>query len=368
MLETPCYVYDVPTLSATAEKFKAALGAFPILSLKANPNTDLVLRIKHLQGGVEVASLEELNSVAKSDRIFINTPAMDRNLMRAGLGVKATFIIDDISQLDELDELIGMRPQVEVLLRLNAGVIAEFLPGNQLPSLRADHFGMDWPTALDAIHRIKASPGRLKLLGWHLFAGSHTFERVGVCVASAAPALVAAMEAAWGAPISLINLGGGFPEAINWKEADFEPYRRLLTNIPPHISVLHESGRGLFSSCGVFATTVLRVKRLHGKTIAVCDGGINQAFLLCQTENTFRRPKAPMLFRRRSGGSIGDSSDEKTQLVGSSCCRDDVIGEFSGPAPCPGDVFLFADCGAYHATYTVAPFLSLKKARQYVLA
>jgi diaminopimelate decarboxylase len=368
-LETPCYVYDIATLTATMEWFESALGAPPIVSLKANPNTDLLLRIQHLQDGVEVASLDELNSVAKSGRIFINTPAMDRNLMRAGIGAKATFIVDDISQINDLDELLGARPAIDLLLRLNASVVEGFLPNARFPSIRSDHFGMDWTTALAAIERMKARTGRFRLLGWHLFAGSYTFERVGLSIARAAPELSAAMEAAWGAPIGLINLGGGFSEDLVVKGGfDFDAYRRLLSEVPPHIRVLHESGRGIFASCGFFAATVLRVKRLNGRSIAVCDGGINQAFLLCQTENTFRRPRVPLMISRQSSMPSAKSECVKTLLVGSSCSRDDVIGEIDGPLPQPGDICLFANCGAYHATYTVAPFLSLKRARQYVLA
>lgn len=367
-LDTPCYVYDVPTLTATVQQFGSMLGAPPVVSLKANPDIDLIMRMQHLQNSVEVASSEELNAVAGSGQIFINTPAMDRNLMRAGIGAKAIFILDDISQIDDLEELTGSRPATSVLLRLNSSVLRNFLPDAGLPSLRTDHFGMDWPTALAAMERLRASPNRLRLLGWHLFAGSYTFERLGLDIARAAPMLVEAMESAWRAPISLINLGGGFPESISPGRFDIDTYRDLLARIPSHVRVLHESGRGLFASCGVFATSILRVKRLNGRTIAICDGGINQAFLLCQTEKVFRRPNTPLLLRRSAPASDTDISQEKTLLVGSSCSRDDVIGEIDGPAPCPGDICLFADCGAYHATYTVTPFLSLKKARHYVLA
>lgn len=127
-LDTPCYVYDVPTLTATVQQFGSMLGAPPVVSLKANPDIDLIMRMQHLQNSVEVASSEELNAVAGSGQIFINTPAMDRNLMRAGIGAKAIFILDDISQIDDLEELTGSRPATSVLLRLNSSVLRNFLP------------------------------------------------------------------------------------------------------------------------------------------------------------------------------------------------------------------------------------------------
>jgi hypothetical protein len=44
-----------------------------------------------------------------------------------------------------------------------------------------------------------------------------------------------------------------------------------------------------------------------------------------------------------------------------------VIGPATGAALPVGDICAFANCGAYHSTYTVSSFLGLKSAQHYVI-
>ncbi|MDR2031418.1 MAG: hypothetical protein LBP86_03980 [Azoarcus sp.] len=365
-LQTPCYVYDVGRCVRDGKALVEALGGPLVVSLKANPNVDLCMRIRHLQGGIEVASLKELHTVSKADNVFVNSPVLDRSLIRVALSVRATFIIDNPGQLDDILDLQGTRPAVRIMLRLNAqAILSHFLGPDGMPSLRGDHFGLDWPGAMALVDKVKEHPGRLQCLGFHLFAGSHAFPRVGMQIAELAPVMVAAMEARHGAEITVINLGGGFSEVWQSGNFDFAAYRERLAALPGRITVYHESGRGLFAGCGVFASTVIRTKIVAGRHYAVCDGGLAQGFLLCQTENPFRKLRHPRVVRTASAAAT--APDVHTLLVGPSCSRDDVIGEVTGAPLAPGDICLFDNCGAYHSTYTPSGFLGLEEARQYVL-
>lgn len=365
VFESPCYIYDPAKLRKNISSLEESVGTPFILSIKANPGVDLNLRLTDRKAGVEVASLNELNLVANSEKIYINNPSMDKNLMRAGIAAKAFFIIDNQQQLQQLIALSGNRPLQPVILRCNVGVVAELLP--HAPAIRKDHFGMDLDSLMAITHFIR-NHEKVQLMGFHLFGGSHTFHRFAQVIAEAALALLPRIEAAYGSSISLVNLGGGFSEQWREHQSLFPSYREMLARFPAHISVVHEAGRAAFSSCGVFMTTVVATKRIADQHYAICDGGMNQSFLLCQTENNFRKMRQPYRVRPKGQPESDANNSQKTVLVGSTCSRDDVIGHYAGEDIQAGDILLFDYCGAYYSTYTVNRFLGLKEAAQYVIS
>lgn len=365
--QTPCYVYDVETIQRNYDDLRAALGTGLVVSMKANSQIDLLLRLGANATGIEAASLAELNMLIKTTgaKLFINNPHMDRNLIRAGLGAKGHFIVDSLAQLRAIHEHGANRSIEPVLLRLNSSVLKRFKP--DLGKLRGDHFGMDWDDACAAVDYIKTHADKLKLGGLHLFSGSYSFNRVALDLAGIAPQMVAEIEVRYGDQLTMLNLGGGFSD--NWRneEFDFARYRQLLAALPAHLALLHESGRGVFGSAGAFLTRVSNNKRIDQQHYTICDGGIAQNFLLCQTENQFRKPRAPHIFRPQ--GEAPDAAQVQPLFVGSSCNRDDVIGQSAQAIAQPqiGDICIFDRCGAYNATYTVSKFLGLPEPQIYVI-
>lgn len=364
--QSPCYIFDPALINENLDKLEACLGTNVIISVKANPNVDINLRLTHHQGGFEVASLKELNLAAHAPRVYINNLSMDRNLMRAGIAANAYFIVDTLQQLNNLVELAGNRPLKPIILRCNVGVIAQLQP--DAPAIRKDHFGMDLETLFEAIQIIRQND-RLTLHGFHLFAGSHTFLRFGELVAETALLLLPKIEEWYGDKITLVNLGGGFSEHWTEQMEGFDKYCARLARFPSHITLVHEAGRAIFACGGVFMTKVVATKRVTGQHYTICDGGMNQNFLLCQTENRFRKLRQPCLVPQ-GASAIADSAGGagRSILVGSTCSRDDVIGQYGDRTPGPGDIFLFDYCGAYHSTYTVSHFLGLKEAVHYVIS
>ncbi|CQJ56190.1 Diaminopimelate decarboxylase [Yersinia intermedia] len=365
VFESPCYIYDPVQLKNNILTLEECVGTSVIISVKANPGVDLNLRLTDRKAGVEVASLTELNLVANSEKIYINNPSMDKNLMRAGIAAKACFIIDSQQQLQQLIALSGHRPLQPVILRCNVGVVADLL--TDAPTIRKDHFGMDLDSLMAITHFIRDHE-KVQLMGFHLFGGSHTFQRFAHAIAEAALALIPRIETAYGAPISLVNLGGGFSEQWWEHQSLFPAYRQVLARFPAHITLVHEAGRAAFSSCGVFMTRVVTTKRIADQQYAICDGGMNQSFLLCQTENSFRKMRQPHCVRPKGQSRPDAGTGQKTILVGSTCSRDDVIGHYVGEDIQAGDMLLFDYCGAYYSTYTVNRFLGLKEAAQYVIS
>lgn len=361
-IETPCYLYSVSQVAENYNKLKSALGTELIYSMKANNNVDLLMRCAHhLSGGIEIASIGEMNLVAggNSDK-YINNPSADKKFIRAAVASKATVIIDNLPQLLTLSEFVGKRPLKPVLLRLNSCLLSRFNPEH--PKVRPDQFGMDWDTACQAIELCKQN--QLPLAGFHIFNGSYGFTKHAFATAKAAIEIVDEIQTRYGQPLSFVNLGGGFAESNLEQDFDFAAYRELLTQFPDNIKLAHETGRGLMASAGYFATRVRYTKHIEHQQFAICDGGINQNFLLAKTENSFRKLKAPMVWSPHE-----QSEKSACTFVGSSCSKDDVIGrqDEHGATPQAGDICVYPDCGAYNASYTLTPFLKLPEAKIYII-
>ena len=361
-IQTPAFVYNADAVNARVAGLKSELGTDVIVSFKASNQLDLLLRLAPENfDGIEVASRGELHLIAgrNGPNVFVNTPAMDEQLVRAGISAQASFIVDTPDHLDMIARLKGKRTVNPVSLRLSNKLIAEICP--DAPTLRDDQFGMDMPQALQAI--AKAKELGLEINGLHLYAGPHTFRKAARFVVKTMKTVMVDIEAALGHDLEILNLGGGLEE--NWPDLnhDFEGYRALLAQLPARCRLIHEFGRAIFADCGVFAVRVQQVKQVMGQSYAICDGGMAQAFLLAQTENMMRKYRQP----RMLGRSPRPLSDGATTIVcGSTCSRDDVIGKIPSEVRA-GDVLIFDHCGAYTRTYSMNNFLQLGEARSYVV-
>ncbi len=365
-LDTPCYVFDAAAVESDYSDLKRALGTSLVVSLKANPNTDLFVRCAQtFVDGVELASQGELNVVVGRSQVpkFINTPAMDQTLMRAGIASRATLILDSRSQVEMLATLPPKARPLPVMLRLNAASLV----GNVAQPGGGDHFGMDVPEAMQAIVRLRAIGASVR--GLHVFAGSHSFKVWSPLIRTAIEELLPAVEAAAGAPLELVNVGGGFPEDWRAQPALLDDYRRSLNSLAGRVRIYHESGRGIFNGCGHFVTKVIAVKSVNGGRVVICDGGIAQCFMLAQTERVIKRFRRPVVVPMREAPPVAPAAQSgQVRVVGNSCNRADVVGELDPSLNVrPGDRLIFADCGAY-TTYSPTAFLNLKAANIYLVS
>jgi len=361
-VQTPAYIYSVDEVGRRLRALKDALRTTVIVSLKACPVQDIVSRIpSDLWDGVEVASRGELHMLAglRSRHLYVNTPALTESLARSALGAQATFIIDSPAHLALIQRLRGRREVQPVMLRLSNRLVNAH--DRDAPTLRHDQFGMDFKQACEAIDLARSLDIRVR--GFHLYAGPHTFGRASRFVVDAAVSLLGRLESHAGFRFQTVNLGGGLEETWSEKGYDFAAYRRELARFPAHIELVHEFGRAIFATAGCFAVRVLFAKSIDGQRYAVCDGGMAQAFLLAQTENILRKYRTPRIF-----GPVRQSASgkEKTIICGSTCSRDDVIGETFETVE-DGDVLLFDLCGAYFRSYAMNSFLQLGEANVYVV-
>lgn len=363
-LSTPAYLFDPAVAIQRYRALRQALGTRLVVSFKANNLADLLIRCGHaFTDGVELASIGELGIVTGriAQQRYVNNPAMDHGFMRAALISGCAFIIDSVEQARMLAALDMGQRKPQVWLRLNAGMIGEHAGASP-----GDHFGMDIGQARQAAAIIADSCATVA--GVHSFGGANTFTRDGQAHARNVRRAVDALRVGGSLSLLEINLGGGF--SLDWEDdlPGIAAYRQLLDELFAGESLTHEAGRAIFGRAGAFLTRVVAVKELGQRTIAVCDGGMAQNFLLASTEGMLRRFSTPSLLR--GGAALNLPEPVEVHYVGSSCNRQDVIGKhLSAPAsPSVGDIAVFGDCGAYNSSYTVRDFLKLPAARSYLRA
>jgi diaminopimelate decarboxylase len=361
-LETPCYLFDPGTVMADLQELRERLGTGVVVSVKASPVLDLLVRCNPAFGdGIEIASMGELNLTIGRLSVprFVNTPALDATLVAAALACKATLVADSPAQVAMIESAARKpaaqgRAPLGLLLRVNAASLL----GRGGPA--ADHFGMDLATLRAELARLAAAGDAVKVIGLHVFAGSLSFATQAAELVQRLAGLVGELRGT--APLELALVGAGLPP--DWRESglDFTAYRRALGDLQGQVRVLHEAGRAVFSRAGSFMTRVVGSKDLQGESVLVCDGGMAHCFALAQTEQFVRRRREPQLLR----ATTPDAPLRSHTVVGNSCNRADVIGQLQAPGtPAPGDLLLFEHCGAYHS-YSPTGFLNLRPARRYI--
>lgn len=358
---TPCYIYNPDIVAARYRALRDALRTKLIVSLKANPNSDLFSRCYHeFIDGVEVASQMELNVVVGRFRApkFVNNPSMDVQFLRAALASRVTVIVDNLNQVDMLIAEAGQLKPMPVLLRLNVGV------SNVIPSGAADHFGMDLAEARAAARRLRDAA--IEVAGCHFFAGSSSFGLRSGLAAKAVMRAAEAIESELDRHLTTVNFGGGFVSAWDDHPAAVINYSAELQSLHTRYTLVHEAGRAIFGKAGAFVTRVVATKILNGQSVVICDGGIAQNFLLCQTENVLRRRVSPTVIT--AAKAVREIAAVPVLIAGSTCSKSDVLGQCptDSVVPQPGDICLFENCGAYNHTYTVANFLGSKQAIVYI--
>ena len=359
--QTPCFVYSASDIRDNYCQLKAQLDTPLMMSIKANHCTDLLHLIRDQIDGFEVASEFELNLLAlmKSDCGFINNPSMSPEVMRKAVAARVTLTLDHPQQIPHL---IPLKQKLKpVCLRLSSALFLN--EGEALPK-RIDHFGMDKSALEDAIALLKKEG--IAVDGIHVFRGSHSFESSALDTAEKLPGIIEYIESQLGYALKTINLGGGFSAECLTGNFNFAAYRAALAPLSAY-QLMHESGRGIFASAGYFMTTVVATKRIADQQIIVCDGGMAQNFLLAQTEKPIKQYAKPEVCIR--SGSQRSVLDSTAKVVGSSCNREDVIGQLAPGSVLPeiGDMLIFSGCGAYNRTYSPIQFLGLTHAREYVM-
>ena len=261
------YVYDLAALRARAAAVRASLPASATLlyAVKANGHPAVVRTLAAACDGLEVASGGELRlaRAAGARRIVFGGPGKtDAELAAA----RAAGVLINAESVHELRRIAALGGEPEVVLRVNRPGAG--LPGSHAMTGTPTPFGLD-PADLAAA---LAVPG-VRIVGFHLHAGSNNLDG-----AAHAAFVVSSLDwarhtaAAYGIPLRVVNVGGGFGvDYLGGGAMDLTALRTVA--VPRGVELIFEPGRYLAADAGWYVAEVLDLKTTHGRTFAVLRGG-----------------------------------------------------------------------------------------------
>jgi diaminopimelate decarboxylase len=335
---TPLYAYDWAEIQARADSIWQAFGNLEGLqtrafyAMKANPNLNLLRRLRNLNFGFEACSGGELERAilagAPGSSVIMHGPGkLEADFVRA-LEVGATVALDSVN---ESSRIAKVAPKSRVLIRVNPGLRVS--THDHLATGNAESkFGVRLEDVPEAVSRAEKSG--LEVAGLHMHIGSHienpedyteALERVSGLAVQIGPRPV-------------FDMGGGFGLHFN-----LEPLAKLGQQAASRFQAKElwfEPGRFLVASSGALVVRVLEVKQTARKFAAI-DAGMSELI-------------RPMLYGavHPVTSLVTDPRElETVDLAGPACESGDVLArDVSLPKPQIGDLLAVGTAGAYGAS------------------
>lgn len=348
--QTPALVLDFDIIRQAYSRF---LDAFPsaqvFYAMKANANPQILQLMVEMQGGLEVASLAELEKAldagATGEQIICSNPIKNPAFLQRlhEIGVYA-MVVDSTY---EVVKVAQYAPNSRVYVRLAVDNHGSVLP-------LAGKFGVSADEALALFDQARECG--LQPIGLTFHVGSQCLSVNNWVNAIRACGDVWREAEARGHRFSFLNIGGGYPVGHYHTESiptiddigrlAMAAVRDYIPQVPDMMLVL-EPGRGLVGEAGRLLAQVEGKAMRGDETWLYLDVGVFNG--LMETFEGFPPVVLPL------NGYVNGNSRPYT-LAGPSCDSCDVVGR---NIPLPeihiGDRLVFYDAGAYTMEYAV-PF------------
>ena len=375
---SPCYLFFESIVVNQAQKLRASLERIQVhYAVKANPHPAILLAMRRLGLGADVASGHELQAVLDAGfdpaRIEFSGPGKTAAELEQALGARIGSInVESLGELDALAALsrrFGLRPRIG--LRVNPSIEAK----SGLKMAGATQFGLSEEDLEIALAAMQPASFPLDFVGLHLHVGSQILDS-GSVLEIFRVALDVAQRVArrTGRPLSKLNFGGGFGVTYfpGQEQLDLTAVgSKLAVLLGEHSSsgsgiedamLIIEPGRYLVAEAGVYVTRILYRKTTRGREFAIVDGGMHHNYLLAGgmgqvlRRNFFFDVLTP-------GGHAVPAPSYKLNVAGCLCSPQDLLLQ---DAPCPqrahpGDWVVFFNCGAYGSSASPVNFLGHPK-------
>ncbi|MCG6498013.1 type III PLP-dependent enzyme [Kitasatospora sp. A2-31] len=371
---SPLYVYDLDRVTRAAADLRAALPERARLyySLKANPHPELVRTLRTAGCLPEICSTGELAAALSAgfegaDCLYGGPGKTAQELREALAAGVRTFSVESPADLRRVGaEARALGVTARCLLRINgtgagAGVGLRMTGG-------ASQFGHDIADGLPDLAEFTVAG--TELCGLHFFPLTNAADPAGLLAeAVASIRTAAALEAHWGLPLRMLDLGGGFacPYAAPGERPHYQALREPLTaaldeHLPgwrERLELAFESGRYLVGDSGRLICTVTEVKESRGTAYGVLDSGINHLGGLSGVGRLPSLRAEPLRLAGSAAVADGAVGTRRVALVGPLCTPADVISRAAETVPpLAGDLLAVPNVGAYGATASLLGFLS----------
>ena len=345
---TPLYVFDIRALRLRLVSLRRRLPPAVRLCFAAKANPFLLPALCGLVERFEVCSPGEAQICARAhipaaQQVIsgvYKTPAVMERMLAQKNGPRL-FTVESMRQFHLLSGLAARyERRIQVLLRLTSG----------------NQFGME-REEIEQIVCTRAEHPFVSIRGLQFFSGTQKgslrrLQRELEMVDN----FLCTLQETHDFAMQELEFGPGFPVRYfvgeEWDEDAFlTGFRALLGSLRCGARVTLELGRSIAADCGTYLTRVVDVKRNRGENYAIVDGGMHQLAYYGQSM-AMRHPYCHV-FPPREGET------ENWNLCGSLCTANDMLVKQLPVAGLRcGDVFAFANTGAYCMTEGISLFLS----------
>jgi diaminopimelate decarboxylase len=377
---TPVYVYDLDVVLERAAWLREAFGErFGIsYSVKANPNIELLRRLRPAIAGFDASSYAEVERIiaagAPTSGVTFSGPAKrEEELRRAisrGVGELVVESMDEAVVASRLATSMGVTQTV--LVRINPMRLPRTFSVTMAG--RASQFGVDEEVMEPALDAIQGLPG-LDLAGFHIYSGTNSVEAeaiaenfgifVDIFQRAAAHAGIAPRKLVFGSGFGIAYVPGQPELDVETMPGLINPMIDTLRQDPrfANTKCALEMGRWLVGPAGWLLTRVVRAKSSRGTEFRACDAGFNNHLVACGMMGTVIRRNWRFDNLSHPQGEVG-----RYTLVGPLCTTIDVLASAVDlPEPRVGDVIAVAQSGAYGLTASPTRFISHPEPREILL-
>src|SRR5262249_50165883 len=287
---TPTYVYSTATLQRHFRVFDGAFAGRKRLvcySVKANSNLAVLRALASWGAGADIVSGGELHralraGIAPSKIVFSGVGKRDEEIEQALAAGILAFNVESLEELEAIDRVAGRASKrAPIALRVNPDVDAETHPYIST-GLKKNKFGVSVDAAREAYRRARSLPN-VVVKGIDCHIGSQLTKTAPFRDAIARVAALARDVAAEGAPLELLDVGGGL--GIPYQEDGEEPpspvdYAAAVSEaVAPFeglgLTLICEPGRVIVGNAGVLLTRVLYRKAGETKNFTIVDAAFN---------------------------------------------------------------------------------------------
>jgi len=346
---SPLLILDCEVLRNQYRRLQKALPKVDLyFAIKALPN-ETVIDVLHKEGcHFDIATqgevkLLEKNGVMATRTIHTHPIKRDidiRSTLRYGC---TTFVVDNEF---ELEKFVRYKERVGLLLRLS-------FPNPDAMVNLSKKFGLSVEEAPEFISKAEQLGIHVKGISFHVGSQSpHSQSHVDAIVKSLA--IIEESRETRDIPMSILDIGGGFPINYDGSSIDIEkfcaPINEILDTIPKNIRVIAEPGRYIAAPAMTCITSVIGKAVRDGMPWYYLDDGVYNSF----SGQIFDHAIYPK-FTLKKGATM------TSVLAGPTCDSIDVIAEsIELPDLGIGDLIVAPMMGAYTSA-TATEFNSLPK-------
>lgn len=358
----PVYVYDLDFIEQRYLAFSRALKKVrPFYAVKANPNIQILQKLKNLGSGADVVSLGEIKRALESgfsvkDIVYSGVGKTQHEITEA---IKLGIYQINVESLPELQRIgsiaRALGKQAQVALRLNPDIDIKTHP-YIATGLKDNKFGMELSLIPELIKCLKDYFDSLELVGISLHLGSQMLEFSGYQEALKKLKNIYLELKQQFSTLSRFDFGGGL--GIYYDRLDLELEESLLADYAKmtletlsdlNCELQSEPGRWLVGHCGLLISQVQYIKQTSSKKFVIVDSGMNHLIrpsLYGADHLIFPLKKNKETIKVDVVGPICESSDF--------FAKDRTINEVA-----EGDFVAIMDTGAYG--YSMASVYNLQE-------